>query len=150
MNSAVWEAVAGASTEMYDAVLPNHARYRVKDELYPAMIQESGASVRGKLILDVGDAQLDRLNKFEGIGQGFDLREYTLNPVQVVIDGSEVQALTYLATPELAQRIIRQDWDPLFFEMRVSDYMRTVVAEFRLALERGAYGEESAPASTEK
>lgn len=138
MAPEVWERVAGASAEMHDAVITDHARYRVEDALYPAMVPQPGSSVSGKLILDLPEQQLDRLNKFEGIGDGFDLGEYQLTPVRVECDGAPVDAMTYMATPELRQRMTNEEWDPVFFALRISDYMKTIV-EFERALVRGGY-----------
>lgn len=133
MEPQVWEAVTGASVHMFDATVFDHARYKIEDALYPAMVAEPGKEVRGKLVLDVTPEQLDRLNSFEGVGPDVDLGEYEFSPIRVICQGDEIDANTYLASPQLAERLSPEEWDPDFFRLRVSEFMNTVVRDFQRA-----------------
>ena len=48
------------------AVLHDYCRYRVKDADYPAILPKPGASVRGVIVSGLTDANMDKLDTYEG------------------------------------------------------------------------------------
>lgn len=60
------------------AILDNYHRYKVKNESYPAIYPFQGKNVRGKLLLNISDAELEYLDAYEG-------DEYTRRKVIVKI-----------------------------------------------------------------
>lgn len=92
------------------ATLAGHARRPVKGEDYPAMIPAVGHQVVGRLYLDLPEAALARLDRFEG-------GDYERHEVLVTLsDGSWQRAWTYLFKPGLAAGLDDGDWDEARFE----------------------------------
>ncbi|KAH8732063.1 hypothetical protein GQ44DRAFT_722216 [Phaeosphaeriaceae sp. PMI808] len=93
------------------ALLPAHARHRVKGADYPAVIPstEGGASVRGVLVTGLSDGDVWRLDVFEG-------GEYVRRGVRVVVlsddgaEGESVDAETYVWVGG-EERLEREEWD---------------------------------------
>ena len=85
-----------------DAILHNHRRQRVKGADYPAIVPHEGASVRGTYVTGLTDADVWRLDIFEGS----DYRRDKVKPrllTQVddkegkeTVEGKEVEAETYI------------------------------------------------------
>lgn len=57
------------------AILPNHRRHRVREADYPALLPQSNSAVRGTLVSGLTDADVRRLDLFEG-------REYVRRKVK--------------------------------------------------------------------
>lgn len=59
------QAVTGKSFPSIDAALNGYRRYAIKNEVYPAIIAEAGASVCGKLYTVLDQSSINILDEFE-------------------------------------------------------------------------------------
>jgi gamma-glutamylcyclotransferase (GGCT)/AIG2-like uncharacterized protein YtfP len=110
MFPAVWELVVRDSYSSCTATLHGYARYAVADARYPGVIAQPGTIVDGVLYLDVGMADIARLDLFEG-------KEYLRAAVQVCLaDGTQADAQTYLFTA--THRLQASAWDADGFDIR--------------------------------
>eukprot|EP01116_Phalansterium_solitarium_P007225 TRINITY_DN19770_c0_g1_i1.p2 TRINITY_DN19770_c0_g1~~TRINITY_DN19770_c0_g1_i1.p2 ORF type:complete len:149 (-),score=18.33 TRINITY_DN19770_c0_g1_i1:178-624(-) len=66
------------------AVLRDFHRYRLKERSYPAVAQKPGASVEGKVLFDISDAEKKVLDNFEDV-------EYEATPADVELVDSAPQ-----------------------------------------------------------
>ncbi len=66
MFEPVWSRLVTTPCRRRSARLQDHARLGVRDESYPALVKQSGASVDGVLIEGLTTADLARLDAFEG------------------------------------------------------------------------------------
>lgn len=97
------------------AILPGYSRRHVRKADYPAIIPDSNTAVRGTLARNLTDADVRRLDIFEG-------DEYARAPVEVqtMPGGETVAAHTYVwIAPE--SRLEESEWD---FDAFVKDKMR--------------------------
>jgi hypothetical protein len=63
----VWRAVAGREFNTIEGLVAGYSVYRVADADFPGMVAaERGVAVRGVVHLDVDDAAIARLDRFEG------------------------------------------------------------------------------------
>ena len=98
------------------AVLHGYCRHRVKGADYPGVIAEEGHSVRGVFATGLTDANMDKLDRFEG-------SEYKRENVKVKllekidgedVEGDEKDVIAYVFLyPEFLERV---EWD--FAEFR--------------------------------
>lgn len=77
LDERVRSAVVGSRHVALDAIIRDFARYAVDGQCYPAAVQKLGAQVRGSVLLDVSNDELDALDGFEGDW-------YVREPVQAV------------------------------------------------------------------
>ena len=94
------------------AILHNHCRHKVLGDDYPGVVPEVGHSVRGVYVTGLSDADMFRLDIFEG-------DEYTREKVKVKllvqdgekeVEGEERQSETYIFTAPEA-RLEKTEWD---------------------------------------
>jgi gamma-glutamylcyclotransferase (GGCT)/AIG2-like uncharacterized protein YtfP len=110
MFPAVWGQVVRDPYRSCKATLKGHARYAIADASYPGVIKQPDAVVEGILYLDVGSADVARLDAFEG-------KEYRRVAVQVVLaDGAQVDAQAYLFTA--VHRLQHMAWDADTFDIQ--------------------------------
>jgi gamma-glutamylcyclotransferase (GGCT)/AIG2-like uncharacterized protein YtfP len=92
------------------AILPGHRRHRVKNADYPAVLPHAGSSVRGMCVTGLTDADVWRLDLFEG-------SEYERVKVKcrLLVEGNdergeevEVETYVWIAGEE---RLDAQEWD---------------------------------------
>ncbi|KAL5117498.1 hypothetical protein ACEQ8H_004663 [Pleosporales sp. CAS-2024a] len=119
------------------AVLHAHQRHRVRHADYPALVPASpSASVRGTLVEGLSDADLWRLDVFEG-------HEYARTRVDVRLlrdadadadaDGPPITADTYVWVAG-RERLEAQEWDFVHF---VQDKMQAWVGDHEPAADQG-------------
>ena len=105
----VWTLVVSGRYRSVAGTVRGHARFAVVDQTYPGMIVSSDAQVDGVVHLDVDDADLARLDDFEG-------DDYRRGTVEVACaDGSTRAAETYLYLPR--DRLLTSAWEPDAFAM---------------------------------
>ena len=112
MWADIWARVCGREHAAVDAELQGYARHLVRGQDYPGLALANPESIiRGRLYLEVDDASLARLDRFEG-------EEYERIVVTVrLADGSRRDAFCYRFRPALvAARLLPGDWDPASFE----------------------------------
>ncbi|MGB7318460.1 MAG: NUDIX domain-containing protein [Planktotalea sp.] len=86
-----------------DANLADHLATWVKDEPFPMIAEQSGASAQGILVQDLSETDIARLRFYEG---GF---EYDLKPVHVSVEGGSLPAKVFFPKPGRWQQ--GQVWD---------------------------------------
>ena len=112
MLPAVMQAVTGRSFADRPAILPDHARYRLKRRVYPGIIASPGDYVAGLLYSDIDKDSLRRLDAFESV-------LYARREVRVrLTDGRLDDAWAYLVAPEHAHLLTDQPWDLVDFQQR--------------------------------
>jgi gamma-glutamylcyclotransferase (GGCT)/AIG2-like uncharacterized protein YtfP len=65
MFPEVWQAVVGKRFTTVEGIARGFAIYRVRDAVFPGIIAAEGNEVSGVVYLDVDDASLARLDRFE-------------------------------------------------------------------------------------
>lgn len=112
MLAEVMHAVCGASLPAEEAVLAGYGRYRLKDEVYPAIIAEKTASTRGLLYRGIGREMLGRLDTFEG-------DQYCRKEVQVILKGGcKICCFTYVLKNRYRHLLGDTPWDVDRFRAR--------------------------------
>lgn len=112
MIPAVMEAVTGSLFDSTPARLTGYARYALRGETYPGLVDEAAAATDGLLWRAVDAASLAQLDRFEG-----DWYERRTVRVDVINDES-VDAETYVLLPEQRHRVSRRSWNRARFESR--------------------------------
>ena len=109
MFPRVWSLVVAGRYRSVVGSLDGHARFAVDEQDYPGMVLRSDASVEGVLYLDVDDADLDRLDRFEG-------DDYRRASVDVATPEGTMRCETYVyLRPE---RLLAESWDPAAFALQ--------------------------------
>lgn len=109
MCDDIMAAVCGARFAWQPARLAGHARHPVRNEAYPGMVAAADGTVNGVLYLDVDDAALARLDRFEG-------PQYERRTVTVALaDGSAAAAETYVFRADHAHLLLPGPWDFVAF-----------------------------------
>ncbi len=117
MDPEIMHAVSGASCRCLAAVLPNHVRKKVRGEVFPGMIGETGARVEGLLYLDVPAPAIDRLDRFEGL-------QYVRQEVTVTgRNGKRIAGEAYVFAVDAINQLTDDEWD-------FKEFMKTGKAEF--------------------
>jgi gamma-glutamylcyclotransferase (GGCT)/AIG2-like uncharacterized protein YtfP len=94
------------------AVARGWARYRVRGEVFPALIEQAGASTRGALFEGVDAVALARLDAFEG-------ELYVRRALEVECeDGARVSAQCWVLAPGREAELTREPWEPDAFAAR--------------------------------
>lgn len=109
------------------AALSGYQRYRVKEQVFPAIIPCAPTSkVQGMVLLDLSDRELKILDVYES-------QEYFRQTVTPVLeDGSEVEADVYIWKNEFRPQLQLglPDWDySEFRQAHMGDYLR-MTADF--------------------
>jgi gamma-glutamylcyclotransferase (GGCT)/AIG2-like uncharacterized protein YtfP len=118
MFDAVWGLVVKGTYRSVAATLADHARFSVADQDYPGMVPLPGGRVEGVLHLDVDEADVARLDRFEG-------DDYLRLSVSLVCaDGETRDGETYVYA--LHDRLLASPWDPAAFAMErfIATYCR--------------------------
>jgi gamma-glutamylcyclotransferase (GGCT)/AIG2-like uncharacterized protein YtfP len=111
MIPRVMEVVVGRLFDAQAALLQGYARYALRGETYPGLVEEAAAAADGVLWHDVDDASLRRLDDFEGDW-------YERRTVTVMADAVELPAETYVLIPAQHHRVSRRPWNRARFESR--------------------------------
>ena len=116
----------------YPAILHNHRRHRVKEADYPAIVQHPGSTVRGTYVSGLTDADIWRLDIFEG-------PEYRREKIQVQLIVSVDETKRDTTPKELEAETYIWKADPNELEDREWDF-----AEFQREKMRFWVGSEGA------
>jgi gamma-glutamylcyclotransferase (GGCT)/AIG2-like uncharacterized protein YtfP len=99
------------------ARLGGYARYRIKDRVYPAIVESAGGDVPGVLYPDLDAAELDRLDRYEGA-------LYERREVSVWVGSVATPAATYVLRPEFRHRLSDEPWDlAAFLRDHLDEYL---------------------------
>jgi gamma-glutamylcyclotransferase (GGCT)/AIG2-like uncharacterized protein YtfP len=122
MLPEVMGAVCGATFPSETAVLVGYGQYRLKKEVFPAIIEKSGACTDGLLYHGIGKKAFERLDIFEG-----DL--YSRREVQVMLtEGRAVCCFTYVLKDRHRRLLYDTPWSvQLFRDMHLVDFLSRLV-----------------------
>jgi gamma-glutamylcyclotransferase (GGCT)/AIG2-like uncharacterized protein YtfP len=109
----VLEAVTGRHFASIPAVLPGFARFLLREQVYPAVVERAGAETDGRVWLGVDASALARLDAFEGEGQLYERRALPVRAAQ-----GELLAWTYVLHPRERGRLSDEPWDRARFAAR--------------------------------
>jgi hypothetical protein len=105
MCADIMRRVAGCCLSNTHAVLREYRRYKVKGEVYPAIVASEDGLVEGMVYHDIPDGAWLRLDRFEG-------EMYERRPVNVVLaDGRPETVYAYVIRPEFEVRLDSTEWD---------------------------------------
>jgi gamma-glutamylcyclotransferase (GGCT)/AIG2-like uncharacterized protein YtfP len=107
--AAVMRAVNGAVPPSRPALLPGYARYRVRGQVFPAIIPRAGGATPGVLYDGLDGPALARLDRFEG--DRYERRLLSVYPA----GGAAVSAYTYVLSQDHAGDLTDEPWDPAGF-----------------------------------
>jgi gamma-glutamylcyclotransferase (GGCT)/AIG2-like uncharacterized protein YtfP len=108
----IMEEVAGIRPSHQSAILRHYSRRSVEGEFYPAVIPHEPGLVEGVVYLGIPGAAWKRLDRFEG-----ELYERRLVTIELR-DGGTLPAATYVARPDLCERLEPHEWDYAAFLRR--------------------------------
>jgi gamma-glutamylcyclotransferase (GGCT)/AIG2-like uncharacterized protein YtfP len=119
---AIIAHIVGRQLAGVPARLTGYARFRVRDRVYPAIVEAAGGEVSGVLYAGLEDAELARLDFYEG-----DL--YERREVSVGAGPMQRRAVTYVLRPEHRHELSEEAWDlQAFLRDHLADYL-AIVAE---------------------
>lgn len=121
MFEPVWRWAASNAYPSVSARLDGFRRLAVRDEHYPAVVRSASetAQVQGRLYLGVSEADLKRLDGFEGS----QYQRITVE-VQDLERGGRLSAEVYLFLRE--DLLLDTDWDvQRFADVGLAEFMRT-------------------------
>jgi len=108
----VMQLGAGAGLVGRPAFVENWARYRVRGEVFPALIAQNGARTPGAVFTGVDPAALARLDDFEG-------PLYVRRTLEVEReDGVRLGAQAWVLAPGREAELTREPWDVVDFAAR--------------------------------
>jgi len=121
MLPAVMQAVTGRSFADRPAILPDFARYRLQQRVYPGIIASTGDYVAGLLYSGIDTESLRRLDAFESA-------LYARREVRVQLtNGLLDEAWAYVVAPQHAHLLTDQPWDLVDFQQRhLSAYLANI------------------------
>ena len=111
MIPRVMQVVTGQLFIDSPALIQGFARYTLRGETYPGLVEEAMATTEGVLWHDVDEDSLSRLDVFEG-------EWYVRRPVPIIVDGSPVDAETYVLNDAQRHRVSHRRWSRDRFETR--------------------------------
>jgi gamma-glutamylcyclotransferase (GGCT)/AIG2-like uncharacterized protein YtfP len=107
----VWETVVGLNAVTQLALLPDFRSGRIKDQTFPGIRPQRGASCRGTLFLDLPEMAWERLDRFE---DDFYRRE----TVTVVTESGIQSAEAYVVKAECVHLLLDEEWNLDLFRHR--------------------------------
>ncbi len=107
----IMQQVSGVHAAGLPVVLENYGCYTVRGEMFPGIVPEPGAYTRGVVYNGLGEAQLRRLDEFEG--------DFYQRQRVVVSDADErpLQTWAYVVRPDARTVLTDEHWDKGLFEL---------------------------------
>ena len=117
----ILEVVLGRVPDFKDGILSDYHRFNIHDgintRLYPAISNQPGGLVEGRLLLDLSYDERQVLDAYEG-------REYFKKTVQVQCEGQLVEAEVYI-WHTAGKDLLKGSWSPSNFKIHHLDqYVR--------------------------
>ena len=107
------------------ARLTGYVRYRVRDRVYPAIVEAAGEMLMGVVYEQLEPAELERLDHYEG-------PLYERRTVQVQAGGATLDACTYVLRAEHVGRLSTEAWDLERFEREhLASYLARISVTLR-------------------
>ena len=118
----IMRAVTGANFDCQPAVLPNYARFQVRQAEYPGIVAEPDSETVGTLFTGIDEKTIEMLDAYEG-----DLYERANVMVQTR-EGGEVEAVAYVVPDRNKHHLTRQPWNRgAFRQQHYSQYLKELV-----------------------
>ncbi|MCZ6782516.1 MAG: HAD-IIIA family hydrolase [Proteobacteria bacterium] len=113
----VMEVVTGRSLASTDALLPDYARFMLRDRIYPAVIESAGDETPGRLYGGVDAESLVHLDRFEG-------SLYRRERVRILTESGVVDAFVYVLGERHRGLLRTEPWDRERFRRdSLTDYL---------------------------
>lgn len=96
-------AVTGLRPDFEEAILPEHACYRLKHRIYPGTVPCRGSFVRGRLYRGIDDVILKYLDAFEDV-------LYQRRLLAVSTRDSTINAQVYIIADEYRDLLLSESW----------------------------------------
>ena len=127
MCSDIMQRVTGSNRPGESCELSGYARYRIRNELYPAIVPEQAGQVQGVLYRDLSSQVWARLDRFEG-------SMYQRCQVRIRLgDGGAEDAETYVLRRPYRKLLLPEPWDVRdFIQHAKQDFMETYLGYVRL------------------
>jgi len=122
-------AVTGQTFRSQSAILPDFARYSIRDKVYPAIVQAAGMSVSGILYSGIDHQTLGLLDVFEDI-------LYERRDVEVFTENTIRSAMTYVIADRYRQCLSPELWDIEQFKVQYLENYLISCREFRTHCEQ--------------
>jgi gamma-glutamylcyclotransferase (GGCT)/AIG2-like uncharacterized protein YtfP len=121
----VFRLIVGRSIAAAAAMLEDHARFRLRNEVYPAIVAQAGQSVAGLLYAGVTAAELARLDEYEG-------RLFERKELWVSSAGTPTLAFTYVLRERERHLLSAEPWDiEQFRREHLASYLRRIALTAR-------------------
>ncbi|VAX10468.1 hypothetical protein MNBD_GAMMA25-1388 [hydrothermal vent metagenome] len=119
----VVQIITGQVLTGMPAHLEGYARYLLKDQAYPGIIPEVGASISGTLYLDLDDVLMARLDEYEDTC-------YEKRKLRVIVEnGMGINALAYVVPEESRELLSSRLWDrEHFINDELDIFLRCIVS----------------------
>lgn len=129
----VMQALLGFLPPSCPARLPDHAAYRLRDQVYPGILREPGTETEGLLYMNLHAEAMAVIDAFED-----DLYERA-NVAVLTADGSRFMALCY-RVPTTARDVLSDEvWDPARFRRdHLAGFVDLCASFRRTSFSRGA------------
>jgi hypothetical protein len=119
---SILELIVGRSLVGVPAVLQGHARFGLRDKVYPAIVAQTGGRVRGLLYSGVTASELERLDEYEG-------PLYERRELLVMCSGTPARAFTYVLGDRHRHLLSPEPWD---FERFRRDHLESYLERITL------------------
>lgn len=119
MFEEIWSQVVTGEYRRFPAILDGYDRKMARDEEYPVLYPHTPSSqVEGFVYLDVSDADLEKLDYFEG--------EYYFRKSEdvLVLESGKMPAAVYVLKEEYYSIISNKNWDPDYFKAQGIDLFK--------------------------
>ncbi|VAX13730.1 hypothetical protein MNBD_GAMMA24-1084 [hydrothermal vent metagenome] len=119
----VVQIITGQILTGVPARLEGYARYQLKNQAYPGIIQEADASITGTLYLDLDDMLVARIDEYEDTC-------YERRSLQVITkNGMTVAAQAYVVAQENRELLSSRPWDQeRFIREELDVFLRSIVS----------------------
>jgi len=117
MVREIWCRVVKDGYRSASGIISGYARFTVAGERYPGLVESPSGSLAGVVYFDVNDADVARLDHFEG-------EEYERTEVFVELaEGQKIACQTYLFKHEFRHRLTDNVWS-------LDEFLHTGIKEF--------------------
>lgn len=105
MCEDIMKSVAGVELTHAKGVLRGYRRLELKNEHYPAIIEDNGSEVDGIVYFNIPEKGMTRLDNFEG-------KMYQRRIVEIkLVDRNIMKVSTYVFKDEYHDRLGSKEWD---------------------------------------
>lgn len=104
MIPSIFKSVTGKDLKSQPARLPDYARFRLKKDSYPGIVEAEGCITDGVIYFDVDKASISKLDDFEG-------EYYQRTPVCVtLVTNNAIDAEAYVIKPKYRHILSTRQW----------------------------------------